>query len=162
MKYTVSKLEKKSPEWYVADLLDDNGSALTSVSINKVNKKGEQFPGFDQIAEGGEVAGEHWVSQAGKNYLFEPKPEGQKSGGRPNMDRIMEKKSDMIHAAQDTKAENIAKAQERTSWMWAKYQACELYNHDRIGSKLDSEDQALEKIHDFATKIYLLEPGAPF
>lgn len=162
MKYTVKKLEKKSPEWYVADLSDANGTTLQSVSINKVNKKGEQFPGFDQIEKGAEVNGEHWVSGAGKNYLFEPKPEGQKSGGRPNFDRIIEKKADLINQAQDTKAENIAKAQDRTSWMWAKYQACELYNHDRIGSKLDNEDQTLQKIHDFATKIYLLEPGAPF
>lgn len=162
MKFKVTKLEKKSPEWYVADLSDASGTSLTGVSINKINKKGEQFPGFDQIEEGAEVNGEHWVSGAGKNYLFEPKPEGHKGGNGAGIARSMEVKSQNIAVAQNRKEEGIAKAQDRTAWLWAKNNAVELYSNDRVGSKLDNEEQTLQKIHDFATKIYNLEPNEPF
>ena len=36
-------------------------------------KKGDIFPGFDDIAEGDKVDGRLWESDSGKQYLFAPK-----------------------------------------------------------------------------------------
>lgn len=163
MKFIVKKLEKKSNEWYIADLEDTLGNALASVSINRNNKKGEAFPGFDQIEEGAEVAGEHWVSGTGKNYLFEPKPEGQKGGSNSGMAmKAIEIKKGNIAEAQSRKEEIIAQSQDNNMWMYAKKSACELYYNDRVGSKLDNEEQALAKINEIATSIYLMVPQKPF
>lgn len=104
--YKVLACEEKQPGWKVVTLQMSETSQQSDVSVNKVNKKGEEFSGFDAIAVGVEVKGELWQSSAGKWYLFAPKPDAGKpwkSGGG----------SAAIAKAQETKREDIKEAQER-------------------------------------------------
>ena len=101
--YKIFLLENKSPEWKIATLSDDQ-QQYANVSINKVNKKGEVFPDFDQISNGGVVKGNMWTSPTGKYYLFAPKVgvAGQSGGGFKSG----------IKEAQATKRKDIETAQE--------------------------------------------------
>ncbi len=157
MKFTISWLEKKNNDWYVVNLKDEAGEETKEVSINRTAKNGQVFPDFDNLMSGGPVEGEPWTSGAGKNYLFAPKPEG--SSKKPNMDRLMEKKSTQIAEAQSNKAQQIAQAQDRSAWMWAKTNASTL-----IGDSMSSanNDTIANRILDLATKIYNGEPTEPF
>lgn len=111
MIYNIKWLEKKSNDWIVATLVEaatQTGippNELKDVSINRVNKKGEVFPKFDEITNGGTVEGEPWASQAGKWYLFAPKPQSTR-GGAPSAF-----KGKQIEEAQARKAESIEKFQ---------------------------------------------------
>ena len=109
MKYAIEWLEIKSPDWKVVSLKSPDGQTLTDVSINRKNKKGEVFPNFDAIVQGGMVDGNYWRSDAGKNYLFAPDPEGPKGvvGGKGNIGRAMERKEQSIEKFQDNKEEGI-------------------------------------------------------
>lgn len=71
-KFHVDWFEKKNEDWVVLTLSGEEGKH-SEVSVNRVNKKGETFPNFDSIANGGEIEGELWQSGAGKWYLFAPK-----------------------------------------------------------------------------------------
>jgi hypothetical protein len=113
MKFNIKWLVKKSPEWIVAELVDDQGKELKEVSINKVSKKGELFPSFDELQPGRDVEGELWVSQAGKNYLFPPridKPRGGASGAfkTAQIEKTMDLKNQNINKALDRKEDGIA------------------------------------------------------
>lgn len=158
MKFKIEWMEKKSPEWFVANLTDESGNETKEVSINKVNKKGEVFPNFDDLMTGGTVEGEPWTSGVGKNYLFAPKPEGAK---RPNMDRIMDKKTQSIEVAQERKNINIEKAQDRSAWMWAKTNASTLLAGRGVSPNTPIDGIA-DMVLDLATKIYHGEPTNPF
>lgn len=108
MKVYISKVEDKSADWKVVGLLSEDKTAYEGVSVNRVNKKGETFPNFDDIKAQAEVEGDLWKSPADKWYLFAPKkpldrPKFFKPGGG----------AAAIKKAQETKAENIAVAQER-------------------------------------------------
>lgn len=107
MNYRVNWLEKKNNDWIVANLLDGE-TEIKEVSINRTNKKGQVFPKFDDIINGGSVDGELWTSQAGKNYLFEPKPEGKKGNGAY--------KEKVIGEAMHRKEESIGKFQDNKEW----------------------------------------------
>lgn len=105
MKYTLDWVEKKNNDWVLVSL----ASGEKEVSINRTSKKGEVFPNFDNLAPGIEVEGELWQSQAGKWYLFPPKPvTPNPMGTRP----AWAKKESTINKAMETKAQNIATAQE--------------------------------------------------
>lgn len=62
----------KTPDWKVVSLMGADGEEIQNVSVNRTNKKGETFPNFDDIKEGGTVDGRLWLSPAGKQYLFAP------------------------------------------------------------------------------------------
>lgn len=106
MKYAIEWLEIKNPDWKVATLKSPEGQVLTDVSINRTNKKGEVFPNFDAIVQGGEVEGDFWTSTSNKNYLFAPKPAGV-VGGKGNIGRAMERKEQSIEKFQDNKEASI-------------------------------------------------------
>src|SRR3990167_10230528 len=107
--YKIIWLEVKSPEWKIATLSDDVAQ-YANTSINKVNKKGEVFPNFDEISNGGSVKGNLWQSPQGKYYLFAPKVAvaGQ-SGAFKGLQiaKAQEKKAEYIATAQDNKNEGI-------------------------------------------------------
>lgn len=149
-------LVKKDDNWIIATLIKEDGTKINDVSINRANKKGEVFPNFDEIRPGNSIDGTLWQSPSGKWYLFAPK---EQSNRKPNMDRIMDKKANLISEAQGEKAKHIAEAQDRSAWMWAKTNATTL-----IGDSMkDSDNDTItDRILDLATKIYNGEPLSPF
>ena len=105
MLFHVDAVEVKNSDWKVLQLTDISGTKFADVSVNRTNKAGEPFPGFDAIAENGSTNGNIWQSQAGKNYLFPMRaqaPGATRSAGPSG-----------IKAAQERKAEGIEKAQDR-------------------------------------------------
>lgn len=73
MAFLVNKIEKKNNDWYVLSVVNGAGDLVENISVNRTNKKGENFPGFDEIREGEKVEGTLWESPANKLYLFAPK-----------------------------------------------------------------------------------------
>lgn len=71
--YKVIGLQKKSADWLVVSIINAEGDRIDNVSVNRISKKGDLFPGFDEIAEGQKVAGRLWESDSNKMYLFAPK-----------------------------------------------------------------------------------------
>ncbi len=102
MKYTIQWVENKGVDWKLLTL-DLNGKALKDVSVNRLSKKGEVFPDFDNLQAGREVEGELWTSPSNKNYLFPPKePKTGQGGGY---------KAQLIEKAQDRKKGDIEQFQ---------------------------------------------------
>jgi len=159
MKYNIEWLEKKNPEWYVMNLKGEDGTSVKEVSVNKINKKGEAFPNFDAIMNGGDVEGELWSSGAGKNYLFAPKPQTNR---KPNMDRIMEKKGTLIAESQQRKEKSILAAQDRSAWMWAKTNASSIIASPAYIEKGLTIPELEDRVLKLATLIYNGEPTEPF
>jgi hypothetical protein len=105
MLFDVEWVESKSADWKIVSVKDINGIAHTDVSVNRVNKSGEAFPGFEAIVVGAKFEADLWANPAGKKYLFAPKPQGaNRGGGAP--------RSAVITAAQDRKAGDIKNAQD--------------------------------------------------
>ena len=109
MKYQISWMERKNNDWIVANLLE-GATEIKEVSINRTNKKGEIFPSFDEILNGGEVEGELWTSSAGRNYLFASKPKTAQGGGFKSqvIEKAQERKEASIERVLDRKEESIA------------------------------------------------------
>lgn len=108
--FKVVKVEDKAPDWKVIDIEISPGVFEHNVSVNRTNKKGEIFPGFDDIKEGAMVSGNRWQSNAGKPYLFAPDPLAAPGGGgsmRGGGNRAA------IKAAQEFKTASIDRAQDR-------------------------------------------------
>jgi hypothetical protein len=112
--YTISFTDDKSPDWKILtlEIVDGGGSVMyEDVSVNRVNKKGETFPNFDNLKVGERVKGNLWTSSAGKKYLFAPdlnKPagganRGQSGGFKANMSAMVEKKQEGIRQSQENK-----------------------------------------------------------
>jgi hypothetical protein len=157
MKYKVELVEVKNKDWYQVSLSKE-GVTIDNVSVNRADNKGRLFPNFDGIMTGCEVEGELWESKMGKHYLYPPKPTSvanQGNGGAYRGNPTF--KSDQIKKTafeiQQNVSENVAKAQDRSAWMYAKNGAVEL---------LKGRDWTVEDINDLATKIYNLEPITPF
>ncbi len=109
MKYKIDWYEKKGEDWVILALSDGENS-YKDVSVNRKNKKGEIFPNFDQIANGGEVEGKLWTSGAGKLYLFAPEAPKMASGSSYRgkaMEVAMDKKNDSIARFQGDKEMSI-------------------------------------------------------
>lgn len=147
-------------EWF------ENVTTATGKNYAKVTLKDEQgndenvsiwsdFPGFNELRLGGEVEGYIKVNGQYKNLApSSPSPR------KPNMDRVMEKKANLIGEAQDRKERSIHAAQDRSAWMWAKTNASTLIaNH--IDFKFIPADQIAEQVIQLATKIYNGEPTEP-
>lgn len=116
--YKIDWVEVKNPDWKIASLKDENGIGFTEVSINRTNKKGEVFPNFDDIQAGRETQGEIWRSDAGKVYLFAPKPQTTQGGanrGSGAINKAMDKKAENIAIAQDNKEHAIKEASSMTN-----------------------------------------------
>jgi len=119
--YTISFTDNKSPDWKILtlEIVEGDGSVMyEDVSVNRVNKKGETFPNFDNLKVGERVKGNLWVSSAGKRYLFAPdtnklaggdytKPQG---GFKVGMQKMAEEKREFIKDTQETKNSAIREA----------------------------------------------------
>lgn len=109
--YKVLKVDDKNKDWKVISIEKGENEYLHNVSVNRVNKKGEVFPNFDDIKEGAITEGELWESGSSKWYLFAPK---QKPARSPNgsfrdaqIEKIMDKKEASIEKFQGRKEESI-------------------------------------------------------
>lgn len=107
--FKVEFVENKSNDWKVAQLRDEHDKEYKDVSINRVGKKGDTFPNFDAIMPGASIEGVYWQSDAGKNYLFPPRPEGAQPPRRsPSaINTAMKKKEESIEKFQDAKETSI-------------------------------------------------------
>lgn len=116
MKLKINWLEKKNNDWIVANLLQEDGTEIKEVSINRTAKNGQVFPNFDGLAPSLDIEGELWQSQAGKNYLFAPKPKleapefikkGNGAYKTQQIEKSMERKESSITKFQDNKEWSI-------------------------------------------------------
>lgn len=71
--FALKKVEKKSNDWLVVSLVNSAGDLIENVSINRISKKGDLFPNFDDIKQDTKIDGRLWESDSGKQYLFAPK-----------------------------------------------------------------------------------------
>lgn len=71
--FALKKIEKKNADWYVVSLVNSAGDLIENVSINRISKKGDVFPNFDDIKQDTKIDGRLWESDSGKQYLFAPK-----------------------------------------------------------------------------------------
>lgn len=71
--FALRKIEKKSADWYVVELVNSAGDLIENVSINRISKKGDVFPNFDNLKQDTKIDGRLWESPANKMYLFAPK-----------------------------------------------------------------------------------------
>jgi len=117
------------------------------------------FPDYANLNVGSEINGELKQNDKGYTNLYSNNVPQKK----PNMERVMEKKADMISMSQEKKAQNIAQAQDRSAWMWAKVNASNLLAHGKADAlKIRDLDEVAEMVLDLATKIYNGEPTEPF
>lgn len=159
MQYKIDWLEVKSPEWKMISITNEAGISYTDVSLNKRDKKGTEFPNFDNLKAGDTIHGEYWeTSDKSKRYLYPPRP--QSTNGGP-IRRQPGASAMAIKEAQETKAKNIAQAQDRAAWMWAKNNASQLLSAKTELDGISMNDIAGEVIK-LATKIYNGEPTEPF
>lgn len=116
MTYTVEWAENKNDGWKVVSLKEivDNGRTYEDVSINKVDKKGREFPNFAAIAPGAQVHGNMWQAPTGKYTLFAPDPKPAAAArptttgsGPRGMGAAQERKAVNIKEAQDYKGRGI-------------------------------------------------------
>jgi hypothetical protein len=111
MKYTLDWIETKSADWKLASITNEAGMKFTNVSINRVSKKGETFPNFDNLRAGETIAGEYWETpDKSKSYLYPPRVEKtQGEAYKPNYTP----KTGAITKAMDRKEANIEKIMDR-------------------------------------------------
>lgn len=127
MTYEVLWVESKNDGWRIASLKEiiEGGKTFDDVSINKVDKKGREFPRFDEITPGSMVAGNMWQSPTNKKWTLyapdEPRPAAtapaaaagtytppaRAGGGNRGVAAAQERKSAGIEKAQDRKETGI-------------------------------------------------------
>lgn len=117
MQYTLSNVQKKSPDWIVADLKGLDGTVGYKVSINRTNRDGSeiQFPGFESLDEGSVIEGNLWTNpaDAAKKALYPSKaPAARPTGAAPTAGGYPSRGGG-IAKAQETKRVDIETAQER-------------------------------------------------
>lgn len=118
----------------------------------------EKISTFDDVQNGTEVEGSISTNEKGYRTFIKVKDTNKK----PNFDRIIEKKADMIGLAQDKKAQSIAQAQDRSAWMWAKNNASMLLANSANFKDFTELDEIADRVTVLATKIYNSEPVEPF
>ena len=132
-------------DWQIMNMTleDADGTEIKDVST------------FEKVMSGDTIEGE--IVKKGQYLNFEPKKVD--NGRKPNMDRLMDKKASQIGEFQHNKATQIAEAQDRSAWMWAKTNASTL-----IGDSMSSAstETIANRVLDLATKIYNGEPTVPF
>lgn len=104
-------MDKKSADWAIVSLVNEDKIESLEVSINKTSKKGEVFPNFDKLAVGQEIEGELWQSTVGKEYLFPPRVAKAGQGGtyKGQVGRV-------VKEAQERKEASISLSQDRKEW----------------------------------------------
>lgn len=118
MIYEILWVENKKDDWKIASLREsiEGGLEITDVSINKVDKKGRSFPGWDSITPGATVTGNLWQNPANQKYtLFAPdlpKPAGTPPAGAPRPATTGGGGMRGVAAAQERKTAMIKDAQE--------------------------------------------------
>lgn len=119
----------------------------------------ESFPGFATIMTGNNIEGDI-VTKVNGQYtnvtLYPPKVSGVPGRSFTPKKPI----SESVAVAQENKARQIAQAQDRSAWMWAKNNASELLS-GVLSHDLTHEERA-EEVLKLATKIYNGEPTEPF
>lgn len=150
----------------VENLTTSKGAPYKKVSLEKtdgtivsgVSAFSFKYPDLDGLKVDAQITASIVIDGNYKNLVgVVEKPKG----GRPNMDRVMEKKADMVAVAQDKKAQNIAQAQDRSAWMWAKNNAAMLIANSPALKTMNKEKMA-DAVIDLATLIYNGEPTEPF
>lgn len=110
MKFSIKWLETKGPDWKVATIVNEAGIEYEDVSINRTNKKGEVFPEFDSLLNGGTVQGEYWETpDKTKKYLFPPRVDkpAQRTFGGGQVKAMMKEKQEGIKESMDRKEHSI-------------------------------------------------------
>lgn len=152
MKYTVSWIKESAKgntngrDWikYEITLKDEQGVETTCKT-------------FDNIDNGTTVEGEITHDPKWGSSFKKAQTPKQQAGANFKSQQIEK----TAFAIQDKKSESIAKAQDRSAWMWAKTNASTvLANHPSL-QQMPRQDIA-EFILDLATKIYNGEPTEPF
>lgn len=114
MKYTALEVEIKSPDWKIVNAIGVDGVEVKDASINRTSKKGDVFSNFDSIQEGAQFEADVWRNDAGKAYLFAPKPKTTPTGANKGqfgaVKAAQERKGEMIEKSMDRKEEAIALA----------------------------------------------------
>ncbi len=109
MQFKISRTIIKSPDWKVVDVEGLDGTKASDVSCNRFDKEKKEFPNYDTIVDGATIEATLWQSQAGKSYLFAPKPtvlpRFKVNGGA--ITKNMEKKEASIEKFQTNKEESI-------------------------------------------------------
>lgn len=108
MQYKITGVVLKSNDWKLVDAIDMSGVEIQQASANRVDKKGNIWAAFDSIVEGGSVEADFWRSDAGKPYLFAPKPTKSPTGANrgqsgANIAKAQERKQEGINKSMDRK-----------------------------------------------------------
>lgn len=114
--FKLQAVENKSTDWKVVNLISEEGISTIGVSVNRINKKNETFPAFDDIVVGKEVDGNLWTSPAGKHYLFAPEAKKTYKTFQKNpavAEKLMDRKESSIERFQVSKEQGIDKSQDR-------------------------------------------------
>lgn len=158
MKLHISKCEDKNADWKVVGVLTDANVAIEDVSVNRTNKKGEVFPGFDTIRAGAEVEGTLWQSSTGKYYLFAPDPAKAKpAGAMAGMKAAQERKAEGIKEAQENKNMSIMIAAAfRDATLILNEMFPDIGNEPNVDVRLDAAMEMHRRIKD----RYIKEWGA--
>lgn len=150
----ITKVEDKSNDWKVVDVETPTGEKTINVSVNRVNKEGKPFPNFDDIKVDYRLNATLWVSQAGKAYLFEPKPENAPKGNfsGSGASKLMDKKAENIKEVQESKSEAIKLA---TSMQLAV--SCAIAEYAKPNS-LDTLETLITKYRTFILTNWEVDP----
>lgn len=139
----------------ISNKREKQGQKGMYVSATLTDEQGVEFAGIN--AFNGEFnVSDTWFGELVKNGNYYNLVSPKQSAGNNFKTATIEK-------AMDKKAQNIAQAQDRSAWMWAKTNASTLLagSMNSINGTLDNQLIASKVIH-LATLIYNGEPFEPF
>lgn len=105
--FLVTAVEKKTNDWWLLSLITPDSEEVHEVSINRKDRDGNAFPGFDDIKIQSSVAGTLWTSAKGKQYLFAPK-KGKPTSTRAVSNTPIDKQEKILNGITDIKFNQIA------------------------------------------------------
>ena len=147
----IIKCEDKTADWKVCGILNDAKTAIENVSVNRTNKEGKVFPGFDNIKAGATVECNLWQNPAGKWYMFAPDIKAAPKGsGMTGVKAAQERKGEMIQNALDTKGKGILVA---SAFRDATLICIEIMRKDPESEPFDTP--AIFALHDKIVKWYM-------
>lgn len=151
MKYKIEFLERKRTSTG-KDKIDATIRGEDGVNV-EATLWGD-FPNFGELKAGDTVDG---LLKTASDPKFKPTLNPIKDyASRPSFTP----KTQVIKEAQDNKARQIAQAQDRNAWMWAKNNASQLLTGHLLNGM--SADDIAHEVINLATKIYNGEPTEPF
>lgn len=144
IEYTVTKVE--------APVKTSTGKDMYKTTLMAPDGTNETINLFDMVVEGAKLNGEIYTNDKGyRNFKS-----AQKAAGGAFRDN---QKAAVIEKAMDKKNQNIAAAQDRSAWMWAKTNASTLLQGQLNGLDIF---EIRDKVIELATYIYNGEPTEPF